>query len=59
MKDKEQKDFIKKKFKEGLLDAKNQNESEIISKGQAQKESEGDIVSKSEDYSILPKEDEK
>lgn len=47
------KKLIKNKLRDGLLENGKQNDAELISKEQAQKESERDIVSKSEDNSIM------
>ncbi|MFV5702078.1 hypothetical protein ACM55F_09400 [Flavobacterium sp. XS2P12] len=50
--------MIKKKLRDSLLENGNQNDAELISQAQAQEESEKDIVSKSEDNSIMSKEEE-
>ena len=55
--DNDNKEFIKQQLKEKLSDFEKQNDADLISKEQAQQESKKDIVEKSEDNSILTKED--
>lgn len=52
----EGKEFVKNRLKQELYDIKKQNDADLISKEQAEKENKKDIVEKSEDKSILPKE---
>lgn len=56
--EKEGKDFIKRRLNQELHNIEKQKDADLISKEQAEKESKKDIVEKSKDKSILPKEDE-
>jgi hypothetical protein len=56
--EKEGKNFIKRRLNQELHNIEKQKDADLISKEQAEKESKKDIVGKSKDKSILPKEDE-
>lgn len=53
----EGKEFIMNRLKQELHHIKKQNDADLISKEQAEKENKKDIVEKSEDKSILLKEE--
>ena len=49
---------LKKKVREALLEKGQEEDNDLISQDQKKEESKRDIVEKSEDKSILPKENE-